>query len=198
MNRALDLYCRALSFACAVIMAVMLVLVFGNVVLRYFFQTSWLISEELSRWLFVWMVFIGAIVALRERGHLGTDMVLVRLPAKARRACVVVAHILMLYITWLMLLGSWDQTVINTGTEAPVSGFPVSVFYFCGVVFSCSALVVLAYDLWRLLTGRVPDHELVMIQESEELAALPVHQELVDATDRDGRATHDTAAGKNP
>ncbi len=172
MNRLLTFYSRALAFVCALLMAIMVVLVFGNVVLRYFFHTSWLISEELSRWLFVWMVFIGAIVALRDRGHLGTDMVLVRLPVKARRACVVVGHVVMLYITWLMLVGSWDQVQFNAGTEAAVSGLPVSLLYLSGVVFAVSALAILAYDLWRLVTGKVLDDELVMVQESEELAAL--------------------------
>ena len=37
--------------------------------------------EEVSRWLFVWLTFLGAIVALKEHGHLGTDMLVSRLPA---------------------------------------------------------------------------------------------------------------------
>ena len=59
----------------------MVVMVFGNVVLRYGFNSGITVSEEMSRWLFVWMTFLGAIVALREHGHLGTDMLVSRLPA---------------------------------------------------------------------------------------------------------------------
>ena len=44
----------------------MVVLVFGNVVLRYGFNSGITISEELSRWLLVWLTFLGAIVALRR------------------------------------------------------------------------------------------------------------------------------------
>ena len=75
MNRLLDVYCQVLEAVCALLMAIMVALVFGNVVLRYFFSTGWLISEEISRWMFVWMVFMGAVVVMRERGHMGTDMV---------------------------------------------------------------------------------------------------------------------------
>jgi len=57
----------------------MVVLVFTNVVMRYAFNSGITISEELSRWLFVWMTFMGAIVALRERAHLGTDTLVSRL-----------------------------------------------------------------------------------------------------------------------
>ena len=50
----------------AVLLAVMVVLVFGNVVLRYGFNSGITVSEELSRWLFVWMTFLGAIVGLQR------------------------------------------------------------------------------------------------------------------------------------
>ena len=58
----------------------MVVLVFGNVVLRYAFNSGITVSEELSRWLFVWMTFVGAVVALRDHAHLGMDSVVSRLP----------------------------------------------------------------------------------------------------------------------
>jgi TRAP-type transport system small permease protein len=59
----------------------MVVLVFGNVVLRYGFNLGITVSEEISRWLFVWLTFLGAIVAMREHGHLGVDTLVKRLPA---------------------------------------------------------------------------------------------------------------------
>ena len=48
----------------------MVLLVFGNVVLRYGFNSGITVSEEVSRWLFIWGTFMGAIVALREHGRL--------------------------------------------------------------------------------------------------------------------------------
>ena len=69
----IDRYCRLLSVLMVACLALMVVLVFGNVVMRYAFNSGFTLSEELSRWLFVWMTFLGAVVALNERGHLGTD-----------------------------------------------------------------------------------------------------------------------------
>lgn len=172
MDRVLTAYCRALEAICALLMAAMVVLVFGNVVLRYLFSTGWLISEEISRWMFVWMVFMGAVAVMRERGHMGTDMVVVRLPIWAQRLCLVVVQLVMLYITWLMLSGSWTQVQVNRETEAPVSGLSVSIFYFAGVVFAVSTLLILLHQFWRTVTGRLSDAELVMVQESEETAHL--------------------------
>lgn len=172
MTRLLDAYCKALDALCALLMGAMVVLVFGNVVLRYFFSTGWLISEEISRWMFVWMVFMGSVVVMRERGHMGTDMVVVRLPAWAQRLCLVMVQIIMLYITWLMFIGSWSQVVVNRETEAPVSGLSVSIFYFAGVMFAASTVIILLHQFWRTVTGRLSDAELVMVPESEETAHL--------------------------
>jgi TRAP-type C4-dicarboxylate transport system permease small subunit len=150
----------------------MVVLVFGNVVLRYAFNSGITVSEELSRWLFVWMTFLGAIVALKEHGHLGTDMLVSRLPAWGKRLCLVVAQLLMLWATWLLFSGGLAQAKINLEVEAPVSGASVAIFYAAGVVFAVSAGVLLLRELWRTVSGRMKDSELVMVQESEDLAAV--------------------------
>lgn len=170
MNRVIDAYCRVLTALMVLMLALMVVLVFGNVVLRYGFNSGITVSEELSRWLFVWMTFLGAIVALKEHGHLGTDVLVARLPKRGKRVCLLAAQALMLYVTWLVLQGSWTQTVINLGTEAPVTGAPIAVVYGAGVVFAVSAGVLLARELLRTARGEMSDAELVMVQESEDLA----------------------------
>ena len=73
-DKLADRGCRVLDGLCVACLAAMVVMVFGNVVLRYVFNSGITISEELSRWLFVWMTFLGAISAVREHGHLGTDV----------------------------------------------------------------------------------------------------------------------------
>lgn len=65
MTWVIDRLCRALEFLIAAGLAVMVVLVFGNVVLRYGFNSGITVSEEVSRWLFIWGTFLGAVVALR-------------------------------------------------------------------------------------------------------------------------------------
>ena len=172
VQKFIDGFCQVLSVVIAACLAVMVVLVFGNVVMRYGFNSGITLSEELSRWLFVWMTFMGAVIALKEHGHLGTDMLVARLGPAARRACLVLAQALMLYVTWLLFTGSLAQARINWDVEAPVSGLSVAIFYAAGIVFAVSTAVILARELWRTLRGRLRDDELVMVQESEDLAAL--------------------------
>ena len=113
MQKVVEAYFHLLKFAIVVCLALMVILVFGNVVLRYGFNLGISVSEEVSRWLFVWMTFLGAIVALREHGHLGVDTLVKRLPLLGKKACLVASQLLMLYATWLFLQGSWQQTEIN-------------------------------------------------------------------------------------
>lgn len=169
MDRLLDAYCRALEALIALALALMVVMVFGNVLLRYAFNSGITVSEELSRWLFVWLTFLGAIVGLKERAHLGTDVLVGRLGPGARRACLAVGQALMLAVTVVLLQGSWQQARINLDVEAPVTGAPMAVIYIAGVVFAASALPLLALELWRTVSGRLRDDQLVMVQDSEEV-----------------------------
>ena len=181
-DRWLGRYTRALDMLSGLCLAIMVVLVFGNVVLRYTANSGITVSEELSRWLFVWLTFMGAVVALREHGHLGTDVLVSRLPAVGNKVCLVLAQVAMLYVSWLLLKGSWAQMVINADTEAPVTGASVGIFYASGVLMGGSAIAILLRDLLRTLFVPLSDNELVMVQESEELAALQQRAEDASAT----------------
>ena len=181
-DRVLRGYTRVLDALSGLCLAVMVVLVFGNVVLRYTMNSGITVSEELSRWLFVWLTFMGAVVALREHGHLGTDVLVSRLPAVGKKVCLVLAQVAMLYVSWLLLKGSWAQMVINADTEAPVTGASVGIFYASGVLMGGSAIAILLRDLLRTLFVPLSDNELVMVQESEELAALQHRAEDASAT----------------
>ncbi len=171
-DRLLGRYTRLLDVLAGLCLALMVVLVFGNVVARYAFNTGITISEELSRWLFVWLTFMGSIVALREHGHLGTDMFVSRLPPAGKRACLALAQVAMLFVSWLLLSGSWAQMLINWETEAPVTGASVAIFYASGVLMGVSGIAILLRDLLRTLFSPLSEQDLVMVQESEELAAL--------------------------
>jgi TRAP-type C4-dicarboxylate transport system permease small subunit len=61
---------RALEAVLVVILAAMVVMVFANVVLRYGFGSGITVSEEISRFLFVWLIFLGSVPVMRQHGHL--------------------------------------------------------------------------------------------------------------------------------
>lgn len=167
MTKVVDLYFKLLKLLIVLCMVAMIVLVFGNVVLRYAFNSGISVSEELSRWFFVWMIFLGALVALKDRAHLGMDSLVKRLPPAGKRACLVISHLLMLYICGLIVSGSWQQAVINLDVVAPASGLSMALFYAAGLVFGVSATAIVLYELYLALFGKLADDELVMVEASD-------------------------------
>ena len=178
MKRIVDGYFRLLRLFIAVCLAIMVVLVFGNVVLRYAFNSGITVSEELSRWLFVWLTFVGSVVALRDHAHLGMDSIVSRLPAWGKKACFLVSNVLMLYCVYLFLRGSWDQTLINLGNMAPATGLSSGYFYYSvGIFFSVMAAALLLRNLWQAVTGKIAEQDLIQVRESEDEAKAEIpHQ----------------------
>ncbi len=169
----IDRLCRLFTFLMVAALALMVLMVFGNVVLRYGFNSGITVSEELSRWLFVWMTFLGAVVALRAHGHLGTDSLVSRLPVAGKKICLGATHLIMLAMCWLMGDGAWQQTVINAGTTSAVMEASMAWFYASGIVFALLAGAIIAQEFFKLVTGQLLENQLIGVVESEEASAKP-------------------------
>ena len=168
VQRLIDQFCRLLSMVMVAALALMVVMVLGNVVLRYGFNSGITVSEELSLWLFVWMTFLGSLIALRHHAHLGTDSLVSRLPVLGKKICLGASLVLMLYLCALMLVGAWKQTLINMGNTSAVMEVSMGYFYAAGVFFAVFAFLFILNDLWKLVTGQLAESELIGVTESED------------------------------
>jgi TRAP-type C4-dicarboxylate transport system permease small subunit len=169
LKKLIDQYCKLISYLLAAIMLVMVVLVFGNVFMRYALNSGFTLSEELSRWLFVWMTFLGAVVALRDNGHLGTDMLVGKLGPMGKKICLGISLGLMLFCCWLIFKGSYNQMMINLDSTSAVMEVSQGWLYAAGVVFPILGAPIILGDLWRLLSGQFDDDHLMLIKESEDV-----------------------------
>ena len=147
----------------------MIGLVFGNVVMRYGFDSGIIQSEELSRIIFVWLSFGGAFLVARQGGHLGMTTLVLALGPTGRKACRFGVEILTLFCIGLVMLGAWRQIIINIDNVAPITGIPLAVTYIAAFVGCLGIGGVSLIALVRLLTGRMTPDEYVIGVESEEL-----------------------------
>ena len=168
VKKFIDGYCGLLNLLTAISLAIMVVLVFGNVVLRYGFNSGLALSDELSRWLFVWITFMGAVVAMKEGTHLGTDTLISRLSVRGQKICFVLANLLMLFCCGLLAKGAWQIVGMNICTKSPVMEVSEGFFYGCGIFAACAGAAVLVLKMWRLARGELKDSELIGVRESEE------------------------------
>jgi TRAP-type transport system small permease protein len=138
--------------AMALSLGLMAVLVFTNVVLRYFFNSSVTESEELSRLLFVWMVFLGTTVAYPLGAHMAFTSLLLPLREKPFALGVMtrVIHSLVLLASVLVAWGAWQQVTVGWETVSPVVGYPAALVPLPAFL-SCTAIAVMA--LVKLVCG---------------------------------------------
>ncbi|KAA0596670.1 TRAP-type C4-dicarboxylate transport system permease small subunit [Azospirillum lipoferum] len=171
MRSVADLLERITEWIMAAMLAIMVGLVFSNVVLRYIFSSGIVAAEEIARLMFVWLVFLGATVALRHQRHLGLEILQSRLPFKVRRACAVISHLMILYALYLFVQGSWIQLLIGMETFSTVLRFPMAIYAAAGFFPAIAMTLIVLANLWRIVTNqpgaRIPGDPDTMMDHPE-------------------------------
>lgn len=133
---------RAVQLFGILVFVVLFVTLFLSVLVRYFniFPGSMAWVEESSRYLFVWLSFLGAILAMERREHIQIDMLFRSLPLRVRRWYEVgidlAVLVFLLTITWYGV-----ELVRSTPHRSPALLMPVSYVY-ASVPISGALMVV--------------------------------------------------------
>lgn len=178
MKAIADAFTRALEVLMVLCLAVMLVMVFGNVILRLFFNTGIDLSEEIPRFAFVWMTFLGAVVGMRRRAHLGVDIVVQMLPALGRRICWAISQAVMLLCCVIIVYGTWLQHDIIKGNASPVAQLSMLWVFGVSYITGTAIAIICASNLIRLAAGKVSDDELIDVHEEGMADALEAEKEM--------------------
>ncbi|KQP13240.1 TRAP transporter small permease [Pseudorhodoferax sp. Leaf267] len=178
---------RLLEIVMVLCLVVMLVMVFGNVMLRLFMNTGIDLSEEVPRFAFIWLTFLGAIVGMRKRAHLGVDLVVQMLPSMGRRVCWGISQAIMLVCCGYIVYGTWLQHDIIAGNASPVAQW--SMLWVYGVSYLTGAAIglICLSNLVRLFAGQVGDDELIDVHEEGMDDALHAERDM-QAQTAGGRA----------
>ncbi len=147
---------RLSSMAMAACLAVMAVSVFVNVVLRYGFGSGVAASEELSRLLFVWMVFIGATAAYPVGEHMTfTSLVaLLRQRPRALLAATLLIRVLVALSSGLIAWGAWQQVLVGLDSQSVVLRYPTALLPLPAFLCASAICVMAVVELIR----RTPLH----------------------------------------
>lgn len=146
----------ALKLLMVLCLAVMSVLVFTNVVLRYGFNSSLVMTEEIARYAFVWMTFLGSILAFSRNRHVRMDLVLNLLRGRAHQLALLVGDLLVLVCCYLIVKGCYELASLNVVNKLPVTGLSVAWLYAAGIPFGIAVALMTIVRLVRRLRGK--DH----------------------------------------
>lgn len=170
MQKIINSFFKLLELLIVVCMVAMVVMVFGNVVLRYGFNSGIDVSDEMSRYSFIWLTYIGAMVAMREKGHLGVDTLVKHLSVGGKKLCLFLSEALMLGCNVLFFWGTWQMHALQVSNVSPVVGLSMIWVYGIGYVVGSIMAIMNLHVLYRLLTGQLSEDELVQVIETEGLA----------------------------
>ncbi len=124
--RALD---TGLDLMLCGVLAAMAGLVFVNVFCRFVLQFSLSWADELAMVLLVWLTFLGAGAAMRDRMHYAFDYLVRALPPRGRRAVKAGGHLLCLAMILLLFYWSGRVVFLITDWVMPATGMPRSWVY---------------------------------------------------------------------
>lgn len=144
---------QTLMAAC---LAVMACSVFLNVVLRYGFGSGIAASEELSRLLFVWMVFLGAAAAYPAGEHMAfTSLVgLLKRRPLAFKAATLLIRLLVLLACVLLGRGAWQQVVVGMDSHSVVLKAPAALLPLPALL---CAIAIGAMVVWEIVKAKPLD-----------------------------------------
>ncbi|PWL16525.1 TRAP transporter small permease [Falsochrobactrum shanghaiense] len=160
MKKATDLFFGFVGALMVFSLAAMAAMVFLNVVLRYAANSGLNVSDELSRYFFIWVSFIGAVLTFRENNHLGIETLVAKFSRKGRLVCMVIVNVIIAFCAAVFFWGTWKQSGINASMHAPVTGLPMIFVYGVGMFTGGGIFIIALERLWRLLTGRITDDEI--------------------------------------
>ncbi|MEY3461332.1 MAG: hypothetical protein RLZZ03_985 [Pseudomonadota bacterium] len=170
MQAIVRYFFKLLEVLVVVFMIAMVVMVFGNVVLRYGFNSGISVSDEMSRYCFIWLTYVGAMVAMREGGHLGVDSLVKHLPVNGKKVCLFLSESLMLMCNGLFFLGTYKMHELQVTNISPVVGISMIWVYGIGYVVGVVMGIINLRVLYRLLSGTITESELLQVVETEGLA----------------------------
>jgi len=149
-----------LSLLVVLLLTAMVLMVFANVLLRYGFNSGLLVSEELSRYCFVWLTFVGAVLTFHEHGHMGIETVVQRFGRRGRLVCMALANSIIVGCSALFFWGTVQQFEVNATMFAPVTGLSLVWVYGIGLFTGTGCFVIAAVRLVQVVLGRVSDADI--------------------------------------
>lgn len=148
---------RILEGILAIIIAILSCIIFINIILRYGFHTSILSIDELSRLLFVWLTFIGAIVAYMDNSHVQVTFLVEKLSPANQQRVSLLTHTLILLLCLGLAWGAIEKTAQDWSNLSPILGVPVGLMYAAAIPTS---LIIALLELRHLYgSSQIPPAE---------------------------------------
>jgi len=132
-----------IDLSAGILLGLIVTLVFAQVLFRYIFNFSLHWTEELAKYLFVWMTFIGSIGAFKDRIHIGVDFFVNLLPERYKFFMGVFDILLITCFSGIAACIGYMWTIDVWGTLSPALGLPISLLLYAAFPTASTYICVL-------------------------------------------------------
>lgn len=153
----LDVVNRATKGVTILLLSVVTVMVAIEVFLRYCFGKSLYVTEELTRYLMVWVVFLASSLAVRDNSHVSIEIAANRFKGRARAWYNLIAQLVFLtFLTFLVLEG---VAALSFQMEQIIPSLNMAIFWFYLAIPVGGALMILnllprVWENLRIIAGK--------------------------------------------
>ena len=118
------------------LMAAMTVLIVVQIFMRYVMQDSLTWSEELARYLFVWVSYIGVSYAVKRSAHIRVEAATMFLPERVKRYVILLSHLAFLVFAVMVVKEGYtlSMKIFKFGQTSPALGIPMGYIYLAPTV----------------------------------------------------------------
>lgn len=141
-NRREDKLLRVLYNICGVLLMLMVGVIFIQVIARYIFQNSLSWSEEVGRYLFVWISFLGAALGIPVGVHVSLDILTKRFPPSMQKVFFIISRITMLFFSVVLFRASLLMLELGKKQISTALKIPMRYVY---LVLPISAIIMIYY-----------------------------------------------------
>ena len=166
----IDKLFKGLEIVIAIFLGVMIFFTFLNVVLRQFgLGFAW--SEEVTRICFIYLVYLGSIIAARENRHLMIDTLLTKLPPLGQKILYFILQGIIIWMMGVLASGAIQNAWKNRNDFWVATHFPVFMVHFAGFLLGASIIVISLVNLYAVFFKKESVLERFGVQSDDEEAS---------------------------
>ncbi len=154
LKKISDLLNRVAEYLVIFLVAGISLLIFVQVIFRYVLNHSLFWSEELARYILMWITFVGASVGFKRKGHIGIDFIYKKVKGKVKIWFTIIIDASIVVLAFVMLLYGIKLTLFVWIQSSPAlllsMSFPYASIAVGGLLILFHSLVFLTEDITSL------------------------------------------------
>ena len=144
---------KGIDYLTATLLAVMTILVFMQVLFRYWLHLPLDWGEEVSRYLFIWSAMLGAAIGTKRRAHFGIDFLVKALPSSVQMGIAISVNLCVCALMGLVAVQGTKLAIINFAQISPTLSIPMGVPYAAIPICALLMLIYTIAETWAIASG---------------------------------------------